>query len=440
MPRNIVQDVIPKGGRRSIRDVSSSYTARESSKKDESDVEEENVEYEKPVRRQLQSARTGNDHSRFFLWLISAVAILVLTFILASFFSGATVNVVPTSQSISVNLDLIAKIKPLPTELGFTPLSVVKDKDMTVTADSEQKMETKATGKIIVYNNYSVGVQRLVKNTRFETPDGLIYRITESVTVPGRHTVSNQIVPGSIEVAVVADMVGSEYNIGLTDFTIPGFKSDSNRFASFYARSKTPMTGGKIGVEKVISPDKAQEIKKQLQKELTEAILAEIRSGVPEDSVFYESGYNITFETIPSGSKKDSNEVTVRERARATAFVFKKDDLAKFIAQGTLKSFDSSPLTIQGAEQVDFVLKSPLSFDSAVAGPIRFGLKGNVTLIWKVDEAKLQSDLAGISKKMLTEIIGKYSSIKSAEAVVRPIWKGTFPKDISKIKVVISKI
>ncbi|MSR78771.1 MAG: hypothetical protein EXS59_01330, partial [Candidatus Taylorbacteria bacterium] len=397
MPRNIVQDVIPKGGRRSIRDISSGYTGRAQNKEEEEKTEA--VE-ERVVHRPSQQRPSSESHSRFFLWLISAVAVLVLAFILSNTFSGATVTVTPKSQIVSVNLDFVAKTRPSAGELGFVPLSIVKDKDVTVVADSEQKMETRATGKIIVYNNYSVSVQRLVKNTRFETPDGLIYRITDSVMVPGRYSLNGQLVPGSIEATVQADMVGSEYNIGLTDFTVPGFKSDPNRFSSFYGRSKTPMTGGKVGIEKVVSQAKSAEIKKQLQSELKDAVLAEIRSQVSDDSVFYDGAFNITFETVPAGNNAGGNNIILRERAHATAFIFKRDNIARSIAQGVLKTFDSSPLTVQSKVPIHFQLKSPLSFDSAVTGPIRFSLDGEAVLIWEINEAMLKSELAGVSKKV----------------------------------------
>ena len=64
--------------------------------------------------------------------------------------------------------------------------------------------------------------------------------------MPGESLVSGKTVPGSTETAVSADEAGKEYNIGKTDFTIPGFKGDA-RYSKFYARSKTDMEGGFIG-------------------------------------------------------------------------------------------------------------------------------------------------------------------------------------------------
>ena len=72
------------------------------------------------------------------------------------------------------------------------------------------------------------------------------------VTIPGTKVENGKTVPGSKEVDVVADKAGAEYNIGLTDFTIPGFKG-SPKFETVFARSKTEMTGGYVGNSQIVT-------------------------------------------------------------------------------------------------------------------------------------------------------------------------------------------
>ena len=104
----------------------------------------------------------------------------------------------------------------------------------------------------MIYNKYSAEAQIFVKDTRFETPEGKIYRIDRAVTVPGMKNSGGQTVAGSVEATVYADKSGSEYNIGFSDFTIPGLKGGL-KYEKFYARSKTPMTGGMKGTVPDIS-------------------------------------------------------------------------------------------------------------------------------------------------------------------------------------------
>ena len=82
-----------------------------------------------------------------------------------------------------------------------------------------KEIERRASGKIIVFNNYSTNSQRLIARTRFETLEGKIYRIRDAVVVPGISDKDGRKTPGSIEVTVFADEPGEEYNIGYTDFT-----------------------------------------------------------------------------------------------------------------------------------------------------------------------------------------------------------------------------
>jgi hypothetical protein len=103
--------------------------------------------------------------------------------------------------------------------IPFEIVRITRDDGRVVAASEETDVQKKASGRIVIYNNHNSSPQRLVKNTRFETPEGLIYRINESVTVPGAKIEGGEKVPGSVEAEVMADIPGQKYNIGLTDFT-----------------------------------------------------------------------------------------------------------------------------------------------------------------------------------------------------------------------------
>src|SRR5208337_1616852 len=75
-------------------------------------------------------------------------------------------------------------------------------------ASGEQNVSLKAQGTITIYNAYSSSQQTLVAATRFVTPAGKIFRLVNSVVVPGAAVTNGQIVPSSIAVPVVADQVG----------------------------------------------------------------------------------------------------------------------------------------------------------------------------------------------------------------------------------------
>lgn len=440
MPKNILRDVVPRGDRRSIREIPLSHQHKNHLSDDDSDANDipvQEIEYthreEDIVKWRDDSPR--NNSSRWTLWLIGAISSLILIVVVGNFFTGATVSIIPKAQIINVNQDFTAKPNAPKGELSYTPFSLVKEKEISVPADGEIAVETRASGKIIIYNNYSTSAQRLVKNTRFETPDGLIYKIADSVTIPGKHTVTGKSVPGSIEVTVFAESTGSDYNIGLTDFTIPGFKSNATRYANFYARSKTVMAGGKIGMEKNVSEAKMQQARITLDTGLRDELLKEANAKLPADSILYNGAYRISFEKVVVASPAGQNTVLVKERASFSAYFLKRSDLAREISAKMVDSYDGSPVLIEGDKNLVFRLHTNQQDKVSGVGPITFTLKGPATVVWDIDKTKISTSLIGKKKSELSEVISTFPAVASASVVIRPFWKSNFPKSAKDIKV-----
>ena len=245
-----IDDIIPPAGgdkRRSIRKVSMDRMVR---RKGRERVRGTKQETDLDLSPQAPPVRATP--SRFGLWIIVGVSILVLFFGFSLLFSGAKLVVIPKQRSVLVDATFEAFKTPRVGALGYEIMTIEIEGTNEVYANTEEFVEEKASGKITIYNNFNTSKQRLIKNTRFETPEGLIYRINESTVVPGQRIENKKVVPGSVEVVVYADEVGEKYNMGLGDFTIPWFKGDP-RFDDFYARSKTEMTGGFVGEKKIVS-------------------------------------------------------------------------------------------------------------------------------------------------------------------------------------------
>ena len=152
-------------------------------------------------------------------------------------FSGAKVIITPKQNRTLIDVSSVAVLDGSAEELSYEIMTIEETSSKKIAATGREEIEEKASGRIVIFNDFNTSSQRLIKNTRFETSEGLIYRINKSVVVPGQKTEDGEKVPGSVEVTVYADEAGEGFNIGLMDFTIPGFKG-SPRFAKFYARSK----------------------------------------------------------------------------------------------------------------------------------------------------------------------------------------------------------
>ena len=129
-------------------------------------------------------------------------------------------------------------------------------------------------------------------------------------------------IPGSVDVKVYANEPGEKYNIGLSDFTIPGFKGDP-RFDKFYARSKTPITGGLIGNIKIVPEEDKQATIKQIHSEIEKEILNEARLQIPSDFILFDDLIKITFESLPN-SNVNGDTVLISEKATLNGAIINK--------------------------------------------------------------------------------------------------------------------
>ena len=99
-------------------------------------------------------------------------------------------------------------INPANNTIPAQVFTTTKNVTESFPGSSVQQVSQKAQGTITIYNAYSAAPQELVATTRFLTPDGKIFRITENVTVPGETNGKRHAPPSSITAPIVADPGG----------------------------------------------------------------------------------------------------------------------------------------------------------------------------------------------------------------------------------------
>ncbi|MFA5838481.1 MAG: hypothetical protein WC849_00885 [Candidatus Paceibacterota bacterium] len=418
MAKRILDDIISTG-KNSIRRVSLN---REESR-NKADVE---IPSPPKIRREKRA-------SSFGLWFVALIIIVFLFFLFSIFFSGAKVLVYPQKASVQLdeNFVLTKDIEKLDA-IQYEIMTLNKEGSKTVKAKGEEYVEENASGTITVFNNFDSKDQRLIKNTRFESSDGLIYRIRNSIVVPGIKQVNGKSVPGSVDVKVYADEPGEKYNIGLADFTIPGFKGDP-RFNKFYARSKTNMVGGFVGNIKIVSDVDKETVVNQIHSEIEKEILAEIQSQIPKDFILFNDLIKITFEPLPN-SNMDSDTVLIKEKTILSAVILSKIELAKFIAQAKIEKYTGEDVEVLNLDKLTISVVDK-DIDISKKGDININIKGDAQIIWIYDEDMLKADLIGKNKGDFDVILSKYKGIDKAELVLRPFWKRVFPDNPENIKI-----
>ena len=392
--------------------------------------------FEDRKKEQEALMHTPPSTPRFALWGVALATLLFAVFLLLSFFSGAVVNIAPLKESVILDSSLTAY-----KEKGGLPFQMIVlqgEQSSTVLATEERKVERKAEGRIVVFNTFSSKSQILVKNTRFEDPEGRYYRIRKPITVPGTTVEGGEIVPGQIEVTVYADFTGEEYNRGLTDFTIPGFKGGP-RFDSFFARSKTAMEGGFSGVVKTASEDDISKARTELQEALRASLLSRAQTEVPEGFILYDDAVFFDFEEPALGAEETTGDtLEILEKGKLYGIIFEESALARNIARTTIPLYNEGAVFSRDLETLSFSILNKNEIDPKDVDELSVSFAGTLDIIWEVDKEEVIADLAGKPKVDFSEIISTYGNIKKAEANIRPFWKGVFPEDKSRIEVRVS--
>lgn len=360
---------------------------------------------------------------KWFIILILAVAAGVGTLF---FFRGASVDIVLKTETIPVDLTTTSTVEASASStLSYKVLPIQKEGSKEVAATGPAvKVEKKASGTIIIYNNYSAEAQQLIATTRFETSEGLVYRIDKAVTIPGN---------GSAEAVVTADQPGEKYNAEKKDFTIPGFKG-TPKYSKFYARSKTALSGGFVGTMPKIADADLKAVNDSLEQELITQALATIQSEKPTDYAFFKEGVRSTYTSsvIPSADGK----AVVTGKLILEALIFEKSAIEKVIAD----TKDGQRYRYDNLEDLALSILNQKAIASFISGPaLSLRLEGTLTTGQSFDPETLKRALAGKAKGQLPEILKMYPEISRAEATLRPFWSSSFPENHEKITINVTK-
>ncbi len=377
--------------------------------------------------------------SGLFLFLV-IISLFGFSFLkLTSVFSSAIVTITPVSERVSLNDTFLAVVNKEGVddrEVLYQIFNTDDTDSARVSASGSEKVSKKASGKIVVYNNFSSAPQVLVATTRFETPEGKIYRIEKAITVPGKKITDGRSLPGSLEVTVVADKPGAEYNIGASDFTLPGLKGTS-RYDMVFARSSGDISGGYVGEMKIVSEEDVILTKKKLESSLRQKLISKLRRQIPDGHVLYDDGMFFTFSdnTSDLGKSDTSGEPTFVMKGSLSAVVFDGGELSKVIAQKSLPGLKNYDVKSDNLNSLEFKMIGKNNIDLSKATNFSFELSGSPRIVWNFDTEGFKENLAGVSKVQYQDVFKKYPMIEKAETVFKPSWSSSFPESLENITI-----
>ncbi|MFA6586265.1 MAG: hypothetical protein WCS86_03855 [Candidatus Paceibacterota bacterium] len=415
MSRNLLQDMV-KVKNSSSRPI----------KRLEKEVEEERRIPDKIMR-------SGDKGSKYRLFFVAFVAIVFLLFALSYLFSGAKITINPKIKNIPLN-DNLSAIKNGSSEssANISELSF----DLVVISGEENKIiqgsgnDTVARGTVSIFNSFSSSPQTLAIDTRLEGSNGKIYKTDKQITVPG---IKKDGTPGSIEVNIHASFPGKEYNSTPLDFQIFGFKG-TPKYSKFKVRSIGDIVSGPV-VSSLDKTTTVSELKNILETKLTQKVENQIPSGfiLYKDAVFLD----IKDKDVSFTSQGD-NMVSVNVKGTLYGFILDEKKLTKKIAQDVIEKYDDSDVYIPNIRDLIFSLADKESIDFANVKKISFTLVSTPKIIWKIDEAKFINSILNRKKSEFNQILMQFPNIDSAELVIRPFWKSSFPEKSKSVQIIVN--
>jgi hypothetical protein len=184
----------------------------------------------------------------------------------------------------------------------------------------------RAEGKIKLYNSYTTENEVWRKNTRFISSEGKIFLSKDQIFVPGAKIKEGKLEPSVVEVPVIAQEGGEEYNIGPSKFSVLAFKG-TERFFKYWGESTEPMKGG--GKAKVLSKEDIENAKKSFSEKVEKKIKEVIKEKLKTEGIVPENCF--TFSVLEEKFSKNEGEVCenfeTKAKVKIKTLTLKENDI-----------------------------------------------------------------------------------------------------------------
>ncbi len=321
--------------------------------------------------------------------------------------------------------DLVNKIIPA------QYMEVQKEAQQEFPATGSASNDGKATGTIKVYNKISPSTAfTLIKGTHFLSDSGKYFVTTEKNIIPA----AKNNLPGLVDVKVLAEESGTDYNIMASKFSIPKLYGTSYYY-SVYGASSLATTGGYKGTVKKVTDDDILKAKGALTKKLLADAKDSLKSKLAPDDVLLDGA--IVNSVIDASSDVKTGAVIDKfnEQAKVKIFalIFKKQDLEEFV-----KSEAKSQLP----KDNNFIEKSlNIVYNSSAVdirgGKLMVNLQSSIKTYSNINTNDLIDLFSSKSSDQIKQIIDEMYNGKISELKVNfwPFWVRRAPEDKNRIKI-----
>jgi hypothetical protein len=362
------------------------------------------------------------------------ILILAAIFILISFkFSKAEIKIWPKTDDLKLNEKLIVDTKAGSIDLKnkIIPGKIFEFEE-TFSDDFPASGEVlkKAEGIIRLFNEYTTQDEIWKEGTRFVSSDGKLFKSKNKISVPGAKVKNGKIEASFVDVPVIADKGGEEYNIGPSDFSILAFKG-TPRYFKYYGKSFQPMKGG--GKSYQVTKEDLENAEKNLIEKGKERAKEILREKIGADFSFPEDAISIeVLDKISSAKEGEEFErFNFKVKLKIKTIAFSKNDISNFTKEYVLSQVPKDKEI--SLENLKFDYKTELAnFD---LGKITLSLDLSTKIYSTIDPLYLKKGLAGKEIKEAKNFLLNRPEFSKVQIKIFPFWINKIPDNINQVEI-----
>ena len=348
-------------------------------------------------------------------WLLVAgfggLALFVAAYILVPL-ANVTVRLAAEKKAVDFNFTADKTYTAVDTSAQTIPAKVVtveKTKDQQFTATGKKKTGTKATGTITAKNEFSTDPVAIVAGTRFVSSGNLVFRANSNFTIPGFTQPGGVMKAGTVDVAVTADAVGAEYNIGASHFTVPALGT-----SKVYGDSGSAMAGGTSRDVTYVTQTDVNTAKEDLAKSIETDLVNDATQKAGEGYRVLEKAYKVT--QVSATSSPDVNgegtNFTLTVKAKIDAITFKEEDLTKLATAVLGDQIGSGKEIVDASSLTSAAEFTEGDFDK---GTIKVKVSGEAYVATKLDQNAVKTEIAGEPNNKALEYLNGIDGVSGAQ-------------------------
>lgn len=290
--------------------------------------------------------------------------------------------------------------------------------------------EEKAKGVLTVYNEDTLA--RSFVPSRFVSADGKLFWSTKKIKIPGATYEKGKLVPGKIDIEVVAAEPGPDYNIGPTTFALPAL-AGSPLYTTIYAKSSSAMTNGFIGeIPQVIQEDldKAKSILTEEAESKSREMLK--KNLLPGFTLIEETISQEVIESLSSmepGAERESFNFQVKVGSRAIGFI--QSEIESFVEKIVGLNVEEGRKVQEDTLKINYFLES----SDLESGKINLRLEIKAKTYFDIDKDGIKKALLGKGLDESKLFLENLSGIERIEVRSWPFLKRKIPQNMEKVEI-----